>query len=100
MFLNVMDKSIMHISHLITPQNIKFNTARTMAKAEARRFLTDPMILSWLNRITGQRSPDVDCCEHDGKEAWEIYAESRGGTLKVELGDDYVFIFGESSLDK
>ena len=72
-----------------------FNAARVLAGSEASHFLPDPMLLSWLNRKTGQHSPNVDCCQQEGKEAWEIYAESRGGTLRVEVGDDYVFIFRE-----
>ena len=76
----------------------EFDTAHGIARQEAHKFLTYPMTLSWLNRRTGRHSPDVDCCGDDGKEAWEIYAESRGGTVRVEVGDDYVFIFGEGSL--
>jgi hypothetical protein len=53
------------------------------------------MILSWLNRKTGQHSPDVACCQEDGKESWEIYAESRGGKLRTEVDDQFVFIFRE-----
>jgi len=74
---------------------MEFDAAQVLASAEAGRYLNDPMILSWLNRKTGQHSPPVDCCQEEGKETWEIYAESRGGTLRVEVGDEYVFIFRE-----
>ena len=78
--------------------DVEFSAAQVLARAEASRFLTEPMVLSWLNRQTGQRSPNVDCCGKEGKEAWEIYAESRGGTLRVEIGDRYTFIFREGTV--
>ncbi|OGN94972.1 MAG: hypothetical protein A2Z75_08540 [Chloroflexi bacterium RBG_13_50_10] len=76
-------------------EDIQFHEAQNIANAEAAKYLTDPMVLSWLNRKTGRHSPDVDCCREEGKEAWEIYAESRGGTLRVEMASQYVFIFRE-----
>jgi hypothetical protein len=79
-------------------QYTEFNEALVAARAEAARLLSEPMVLSWLNRRTGQRSPNVECCSGENKEAWEIYAESRGGTLRVEIGDRYVFIFREGTI--
>ncbi|MFC1892588.1 AF1514 family protein [Chloroflexota bacterium] len=78
--------------------DMEFRAARVVAGAEASRFFTEPMVLSWLNRQTGQHSPNVNCCDEGDKEAWEIYAESRGGTLRVEIGDKYVFIFREGTV--
>ena len=72
---------------------IEFEEALSLAKHEAMKNLNDPMVLSWLNCETGQHSPDVDCCQEEGKESWEIYAERRGGNVRIEVGDQYVFIF-------
>ena len=77
---------------------MEFDDAQILARAEASKFLVSPMVLSWLNQHTGQHSPNVDCCGQEGKEAWEIYAESRGGTFRVEIGDEYIFIFREGSV--
>ena len=74
-------------------RELGFNEARSLANQEAGKYMADPMMLSWLNRKTGQHSPDVECCQEDGKETWEIYAESRGGRVRVEIDDEYVFIF-------
>jgi hypothetical protein len=74
---------------------LAFHEARSLANKEAIKYIKDPMILSWLSRKTGQHSPDVDCCQEDGKESWEIYAESRGGKLRIEVDDQFVFIFRE-----
>ena len=76
-------------------QNMGFDKAYSLARREALNYLDDPMMLSWLNCRNGKHSPDVDCCQEDGKESWEIYAESRGGNLRLKIGNDYVFIFRE-----
>ena len=75
--------------------NLGFDEAQALAVAEASNSLKDPMVLGWLNRRTGRHSPDVDCCQAEGKESWEIYAESRGGSVRVEAGSQYVFILRE-----
>ena len=80
---------------LKSDKELAFHEARSLANQEAIKYIKDPMILSWLNRETGQHSPDVDCCQEDGKESWEIYAESRGGKLRAEVDDQFVFIFRE-----
>ena len=79
---------------------IRFLDAQDLAREEAGKYLTEPMALSWLNRETGQHSPNVECCGNGNKEAWEIYAESRGATLRVEIGDKYVFLFREAGVTK
>ena len=86
----------MQIVKMETGKDLEFEEARAMAADEAARYVHDPMGLSWLNRRTGRHSPDVDCCQEEGKETWEIYAESRGGTVRVEVDDLFVFIFRES----
>ena len=85
----------MQTLQLRSGHDLEFDAAQVLARAEVGMLLADPMVLSWLNRQTGQHSPNVDCCEKEGKEAWEIYAESRGGRLRVEVGDEYIFIFRE-----
>lgn len=79
-------------------QDLEFDQAYSLAREEALKHLSDPMALSWLNRRTGRHSPDVDCCQEEGKESWEIYAESRGGQLRIEIGNEYVFIFREGQI--
>ena len=88
----------MQTLNLKPEHNTEFDAAQLLARAEANRFLVVPMGLSWLNRHTGQYSPNVNCCGQEGKEAWEKYAESRGGTIRVEVGNEYVFIFREGSV--
>jgi len=85
----------MQTVRLNTGEDLEFAAAQNLAAKEAGKYLADPMALAWLNRLTGRHSPDVDCCQEEGKETWEIYAESRGGTLRLEINDRYVFIFRE-----
>jgi len=33
----------------------------------------------------------------DGKESWEIYAESRGGAVRIEIANQYTFIFRDAA---
>ena len=87
----------MAIKELKPNYEVDFNKAHSLAKEEAKHYLSDPMTLSWLNRTTGQHSPDVDCCQEDGKESWEIYAESRGGAVRIEIDNQYIFIFREGA---
>jgi len=85
----------MQILRLNLDTDTEFDAAQSLAVTEASKYLTAPMLLSWLDRKKGRHSPNVDCCQQDGKEAWEIYAESRGGTLRIEIGHEYVFILRE-----
>ena len=78
--------------------NLVFEEAQELASTEALKYLKEPMTLSWLDRKVDRHFPNVDCCQEDGKESWEIYAESRGGTVRVEVGEWYVFIFREGSV--
>lgn len=80
---------------LAPKKDLGFDEAQALAAREAGRRIEDPMLLGWLDRTTGRHNPDVDCCQAEGKETWEIYAESRGGSLRIEVGDAYVFIFRE-----
>ena len=80
---------------LKTDTDTGFDDAQALAVKESARYLEDPMLLAWLDRTTGRHSPDVECCQEEGKETWEIYAESRGGTLRIEVDDSYIFILRE-----
>ena len=80
---------------LKTDTDTGFDDAQALAIRESARYLEDPMLLAWLDRTTGRHSPDVECCQEEGKETWEIYAESRGGILRIEVDDSYIFILRE-----
>jgi len=71
-----------------------YDAAMAAALKAAEAELSDAMLVSWKNNLTGESSPNVDACGVSDLEGWEMYAESRGATLRVEVnGGDYVFIF-------
>lgn len=71
--------------------------AQRRASAEASKHLAGPMLLAWADRATGTHSPNVECCGDGTKETWEIYAESRGGSLRIEIGKRYIFVFRDTA---
>lgn len=79
-------------------ERLAFDRAQELAGVEAEKHLKEPMNLSWLDRVADRHFPNVECCQEDDKESWEIYAESRGGEVRVEVGDAYVFIFREGAI--
>jgi hypothetical protein len=56
----------------------------------------DPMLLGWYSSGTGRFSPNVDCCSEE-KPGWIVYAESRGGTITIDINDEqFVFIYRDN----
>ena len=73
--------------------DLEFITARDLAKQTAQERSRDAMLLSWYNRKTGEYYPRYDCGRED-KPVWELFAESRGANLTVDVdGGEYVFMF-------
>ncbi len=82
-----------HIRIVSSEKNLDFVKAKELAKAKAREFCRDPMLLSWYNGHTGESYPDLACGRFD-KPAWIVFAESRGGDLTIDVDDGgYVFIY-------
>jgi len=73
-----------------------FAAAKRLAHVVALERLGPEAILwSWNDTKKDKHSPPVECCGSDCEPAWEVYAVSRGGNLKVTVnGGDYEFIFG------
>jgi hypothetical protein len=72
---------------------IDFAQARKVAEQKARELSVDPMLLAWYEAKSGKFSPPVECCS-ETKPGWIVYAESRGGTITIDINDEeYVFIY-------
>ncbi len=83
----------------LSGENIKdFNAAHKLAWETARGKFEDPVLWSWNDTVSGRHSPPVECCGSEcEKPAWEVYAQMRGGNLKVSIdGGRYEFCFGPS----
>ena len=74
------------------PQDI-FSVSRTAADGALDEQKINAFLISWKNNLTGESSPSVESCRCD-IEGWELYALSRGATLRVEInGGQIVFLF-------
>lgn len=74
-----------------------FAQAREIADQKARELGADPMLLAWYEAKSGKFSPPVECCS-ETKPGWIVYAESRGGTITIDINDEeYVFIYLDAS---
>lgn len=76
---------------------LDFAQARKIADQKARELGADPMLLAWYEAKSGKFSPPVECCS-ETKPGWIVYAESRGGTLTIDINDEeYIFIYLDTS---
>lgn len=72
---------------------VSFEKARELADRTVRDRLSAPMLMAWFDRKTGAFSPQVECCSEE-KPGWVVYAESRGGSLTVDVNDGaYYFVY-------
>lgn len=79
-------------------QPLDFGEARKLADQKAKELTEDPMLLAWYERKSGRFSPPVECCS-EIKPGWIVYAESRGGSITVDINDEeYIFIYLDASV--
>ncbi len=70
-----------------------FPAARAAAVKAVSGHEGGAMLVSWKNSLTGESFPDVGSCSCD-MEGWELYAISRGATVRVEInGGRIIFMF-------
>lgn len=74
--------------------SIDFSQARQQAVAKASETLTEPVIVAWKDDTTGRSAPEIPGGSAD---RWHDYGESNDGTLELKVGEDFHFIFTESS---
>ena len=76
---------------------LDFGQAREIADQKAQELGSDPMLLAWYEAKSGKFSPPVECC-NEVKPGWIVYAESRGGTITIDINDEeYIFIYRDAS---
>lgn len=54
-----------------------------------------PMLVAWYDRKSERMSPAI--AGADLHTRWHDYGASHGGRLEVDVGDDYAFIYADSS---
>ena len=77
---------------------IGFDAARRKADEKAGEQLKEPLLVAWYDGGKGIGHPDVHECTD--KPGWMTYAESRGGSITVDVNDGrYILIYAEGSLE-
>lgn len=84
--------------HIAFPaMNNDYLTAATLAalRADEDPEVIEPVLVAWCDRKAGRMSPAIEGA--DLRTRWHDYGESHGGRLEVDVGDNYAFIYGDSS---
>ena len=72
---------------------LDFVAAKTLAKSKAREINPDAMMLSYYDDLRAEGFPNYDCGSQT-KPPWEVFAESRGCNLIIDVDDgDYLFFY-------
>jgi len=72
---------------------LAFVAAKNMAKAKALEINPNAMMLSYFDRRRGEGFPNHECGSAM-KPPWEVFAESRGCNLIIDVDDgDYLFFY-------
>jgi hypothetical protein len=67
--------------------------AATFADNDAE--VIEPVLVAWYDRKTARMSPAIEGA--DLRTRWHDYGESHGGKLEIDVGDDFAFIYADSS---
>ena len=80
---------ILHIEH--KGPALDYRSAERIAKDTARKNqIEDPTILAWHHTGSRETHPNFDGANPDTW--WEKYGSGNGGTLEIEVGDQYQFV--------
>lgn len=76
----------------IDDSNLTLEKAKEAARQVAKNYDSEPLLLSWYDKKTGQESPNISC-EGDNP-GWVNYAKSHGGCFTVSVNHgEFMFIF-------
>lgn len=67
--------------------------AATYADQDAE--VIDPILMAWYDRKAARMSPVIEGADLNTR--WRDYGASHGGKLEIHVGDDYTFIYADSS---
>ncbi len=77
----------------VASKPLDLETAKRIAAEKAREQSPDAMLLSWYDGKTGEAVPKAECGFGD-KPGWITFAESRGGTLTIDINaGEYIFMY-------
>jgi hypothetical protein len=55
----------------------------------------EPVLVAWYDKKSGRMSPAIEGA--DLRSRWHDYGMSHGGKLEIDVGDDFAFIYADSS---
>ena len=63
--------------------------------ADDDKEVIDPVLVAWYDRKAARMSPVIEGAHMRSR--WHDYGVSHGGRLEIDVGDDYAFIYADSS---
>lgn len=84
-----------HVAHPEVVQNYRQAVALADALAGEDKEVIEPMLVAWYDRKAARMSPAIEGADLHNR--WRDYGASHGGKLEVDIGDDYAFVYAESS---
>ncbi|HZV54991.1 MAG TPA: AF1514 family protein [Rhodocyclaceae bacterium] len=78
-------------------KDMNYSVAATLAakRADEDPEVIEPVLVAWYDRKAGRMSPAIEGA--DLRTRWHDYGESHDGRLEIDVGDDYAFIYADSS---
>lgn len=76
---------------------LDFHRAATLAETLAAEDneVIEPVLVAWYDRKSARMSPVIEGADLHTR--WHDYGASHGGVLEIDVGDDYAFVYADSS---
>lgn len=84
-----------HIAHLGTDLDYRHAATLAATRAELDKEVIEPVLVAWRDRKAGRMSPVIEGADLNNR--WRDYGASHGGKLEVDVGNDFAFIYADSS---
>jgi hypothetical protein len=80
-----------------TGMTLNYHLAAALAAklADDDREVIEPELMAWYDRKAARMSPVIEGADLHSR--WHDYGASHGGKLEIDVGDDYTFIYADSS---
>jgi len=88
----------MRQAHIPNPgHNMNYPEAAALAAklADDDKEVIEPMLVAWYDKKAARMSPAIEGANLRSR--WHDYGVSHGGELEVDIGDDFAFIYADSS---
>lgn len=84
-----------HINAPATDLNYLMAAQLAATYADQDAEVIDPVLVAWYDRKAARMSPAIEGADLPTR--WHDYGASHGGKLEIDVGDDYSFIYADSS---